>query len=82
MQTFTYTAVIARGDEESSTHFNVLASGQDGALEWGDKLARRMCAARAGCRLVSSQVSQGGQMGTALPMIIYGHYATDEEIGW
>ena len=81
MQIYTYTVTVAEGGEQSSTSFNVLASGQDGALEWGDKLARRMCSSK-GRQMIHSEVSAAGQMGASLPMVIYGHYATDEEIGW
>ena len=81
MQPYTYTVWIEVDSDEVDHQLNVLASSQGGAQEWGDKLAKRMCSRRSTSFLRSEISDQATGVGT-LPTVVYGHYPSDEDIGW
>ena len=87
MDVFTYTVWHRNNalqpedkDHEVSTSFNVIASNQGSAQQWGDKQAKRMSGQRKDTQFVRSQVELGSD--PAVPTILYGHDASDKEIGW
>lgn len=72
-------------DYEWPACFVVDAPGDDQAATWGDHLASGYAKSR-GQQLLSSSV-EALESATlpgkeALPEILYGHEATDDEIGW
>ncbi len=83
---FTYTVWLGdnskAADQESEHQFNVFASSRDGALEWGDKLTARMSKRRSNIEVLRSSIDTPSGDSSSLPMVVYGHYATDDEIGW
>ncbi len=87
MDVFTYTAWLqdakaptSDAESETTTRFNVIASNSDSAHQWGDKLAKRLSSQRAHIKFLKSEVEFGST--PSLPTIIYGHNASDAEIGW
>ena len=89
MQAYTYTVWIRNSslsteDErhETSTSFNVLASNAGSAQQWGDRLTKQMTARNKTLQSIRSRVEPVKQEARSLPTIVYGHNASDEEIGW
>ena len=84
MQAYGYTVWLAdtSTDEERAVGFNVLASSKDGALEWGDKITRRMSARRKALRVVKSEIADLPRIRQSAATVVYGHYPDDAQIGW
>ena len=87
MDVFTYTAWLrdtnlSAEDQnyEFPASFNVIASNKDSASRWGDKLAKRLSRRRPQIQYIRSEATTGPE--ASLPTIIYGHDASDKEIGW
>jgi hypothetical protein len=72
-------------DHEFPACIAIRAPAAERALEWGDHLARSLCARRSEMTFLRSTVEPfepEAYDASMVPRIGYGHEASDAEIGW